>query len=698
MASSVLAKMAVQITANNARFEAAMRKSRAELTAFQQTAQTVKATLAGFGIGFGALELVRGVQFVMRTMMDFEATMSEVKAITGATGDELKALEADARRLGGSTKFTATQVGQLQIAYARLGFSTREILDATEATLDLAAATGEDLAKSADIAGATVRGFGLDASETKRVTDVMASSFNKSALSLENFTESMKYVAPIAKAAGATVEETTAMLGVLADAGVRGSQAGTSLRKIFTDMTRDGRPLKERLQELATRGITLADSYDEVGRTAQTALLILSENTSKTDQLTEALQKANGEAAKMAETMQDNLTGDITILKSAIEGLILQFKEGTGPIRDMTQGLTNLIALVSNDKLINFLKETTRIGAAVPLFIADLVGKLNAWIKANEKLNKELEEMDKKAIEDAFGGKDAPETIEKTGDAVEEVVHNLESLRKKESELLALYAKIASADVKRREDVAAQVRSIREEIRALEDLLKVRDKINTDFSRFQRPERHRAGQGEPDIDGQLGYMGDPYDLRMKGNYQVRLSDRDLESPVAGIVAEIEVNDELARSLANLEKERRKQIDAMYAQADAAQVVGEAIGEAFVNAAIGQEQFAQSLARLTEQIITMYLRQSIAAMIKTALEDPSTPFPFAKVAVAAAGIGAVRALFSQIGAGGAGGGGGSHVPVGRRPSEVTRVSVEGRIRGYDLQLTSRKEAYRQSIVG
>jgi hypothetical protein len=362
MANSILAKMAVLISANTAAFDKNIRQSE---SVFNRFSGLIAGAGRLIGAAFGSVAVYQGLKAGIGIMADFEATMSEVRAITGATGQEFDALDKDARRLGASTKFTATQVGQLQVAYGRLGFTTKEILNATEATLDLAAATGEDLAKSADVAGSTVRGFGLNAKETQRVVDVMAASFNKTALGLDNFTESMKYVAPVANAAGATVEETTAFLGTLADAGIRGSMAGTALRKIFTDMTNDGRPLRDRLAELAKKGITLQDSFDEVGRTAQTALLVLSKNTDKSDELTKSFQNVSGEAAKMARIMQDNLTGDVTKLTSAWEGLILKMSN-TSWMRTVTKDLTGILnALSGNDNIeeeLDFLATAIRDG------------------------------------------------------------------------------------------------------------------------------------------------------------------------------------------------------------------------------------------------------------------------------------------------------------------------------------------------
>lgn len=343
MASSILARMAVIIDGQTASFNKAMAQSQGQLAGFQKSIGAVSATLLAT---FGTAALFNGISDAVGIMADFERTMSEVKAITGATGAEFKALERDALQLGASTKFTATEVGQLQIAFGRLGFNTKEILDATEATLALAAATGEDLAKSADVAGSTVRGFGLKAKETQRVVDVMAKSFNTTALGLENFTESMKYVAPVAAASNLSLEETTALLGTLADAGIRGSMAGTSLRKILTDLPNDSRPFQERLEELSKRGITLRDSMDEVGRTAQTALLILTKNNDKTKELAASFQNVAGEAEKMARIMQDNLTGDVEKLTSAWEGLILAVGQ-TDFWRRGTQGLTAFLNVLS---------------------------------------------------------------------------------------------------------------------------------------------------------------------------------------------------------------------------------------------------------------------------------------------------------------------------------------------------------------
>ena len=267
-----------------------------------------------------------------KTASDFEASMAKVKAVSGATGAEFKALEQDALRLGSSTSFTASEVSGLQLEFAKLGFTSDEITKVTEATLNLAKASGSDLARSAEVAGATLRGFGLEADETSRVTDVMASSFSTTALDMDSFADAMKFVAPVAKSAGLSVEETTAMLGSLANAGVKGSQAGTALRRIISELGATGGDVSGAIKQLASEGLNLADAKDEVGRSAQSALLILSKSTEQTDELTEAYKNSQGSAKDMAGIMDNTSAGAMARMQSAIEGAQIAFGKVLAPV------------------------------------------------------------------------------------------------------------------------------------------------------------------------------------------------------------------------------------------------------------------------------------------------------------------------------------------------------------------------------
>lgn len=335
-------KIAVILSAQTAQLVSGVKAANASLNSLASTSKTVGNALNALGIGFGAYQIIQGARQVIGVMAEFEQTMSTLQAVTQDSGEGFKRLRDDAIALAGVTKFTSNEIGQLQVVFARLGFTTDEIHNATEATLMLAQATGEDLAKSAETAGSTVRAFGLQASETARVGDIMASALNKSALELSDFSESMKYVAPIARAAGVSVEETSALLSVLANNGIKGSIAGTSLRKILTEIARDGRPAQDRLNELAKKGITLKDSFDEVGRTAQTSLLVITKNKQEVDNLTGAYRNANGELKKMSDIMMDNLIGDTNKLTASWQRLIITITESE-PFRNVVQNLTGIL-------------------------------------------------------------------------------------------------------------------------------------------------------------------------------------------------------------------------------------------------------------------------------------------------------------------------------------------------------------------
>ena len=281
---------------------------------------------------------------------DFEQSMLKVKAVSGATGAEFKALEADALRLGSATRFSASEVSGLQLEFAKLGFTSDEITKVTEATLALAQASDSDLATAAEVAGSTLRAFGLDASETQRVTDVMSSSFSSSALDMSLFKDSMKFVAPVAKSAGLSLEETSAMLAALANNGIKGSQAGTALRRIIQELGTGSGTVAEKIAALNDSGLNLTSSFDEVGRSASSALLVLGNSIGDVGNLTTKFEGAEGAAAGMAATMDSGAIGGIARMKSAIEGAQIAIGSALAPtitkivdkIAELAQRFTSL--------------------------------------------------------------------------------------------------------------------------------------------------------------------------------------------------------------------------------------------------------------------------------------------------------------------------------------------------------------------
>ena len=322
-------------------------------------------TTALLSSGVGAIVVALGafvsiMRSALMESMEFSKSLSGLEAVTAASSEEMDKFSKEAKRLGASTAFTASQVVELQTEFAKLGFTTDEILNVTEATLDLAAAAGTDLANAATVAGSTLRGFGLDSSETGRVADVMAKSFSSSALDIEKFQESMKVVAPIAKTVKVDIEGASSALSVLADAGISGSMAGTQLRRVMTDLAiKTGKDFQtslkltqERLEGAASDADRLAIAKELVGQRAASSLLILAENGQKLKDLEKDYRKAAGSAKEMAEVRLDNLAGDVTILKSAWSGMLLSIEDGEGLLNQIARGavqkLTNAITDLTN--------------------------------------------------------------------------------------------------------------------------------------------------------------------------------------------------------------------------------------------------------------------------------------------------------------------------------------------------------------
>jgi hypothetical protein len=269
------------------------------------------------------------IQDGIKTLEEFELQMAKVAAVTGATDAEVKALSESAKELGRTSQFTATEVGQLQEEFAKLGFTTEEILAASEATLQLATATGSDLAQSATVAASTLNAFGLEATETQRVVDVMAKSFTSSSLDINKFQNSINKVAPVAKAVGVGLEDTTASLGILSDAGFRAETAGTGLRNIFLEVEKRGITVEEAFNKILTSTDKASTAVGLFGKENAAVAITLAESQAATAALSGELIKAEGSAAEMAKIVGDTAVGASKRLESAWEGLTLSLGDGT---------------------------------------------------------------------------------------------------------------------------------------------------------------------------------------------------------------------------------------------------------------------------------------------------------------------------------------------------------------------------------
>lgn len=307
-----------------------------------------------------------------KTGADFESQMSRVKAISGATGEEFEKLKAQAIELGAETSFSASQAAEGMENLAAAGFTTIETMEAMPGLLDLAAASGEDLASSSDIAASTLRGFGLAASDAGHVADVLAENANRTNSSVAETGEAMKYVAPLARAAGLSFEETAAAIGIMANAGIQGSQAGTTLRGAISRLSKPTDDMQNAMDDL---GVSFYDANGKMkslseqvgmlkdamsgmtdeqknsylvtlyGQEALSGMLaLINEGSDSLSALTGAYEVCDGSAKKAAETMQDNLSGAVEQLKGSAESLgIVFYEKVSGGLKEAAQSATESV-------------------------------------------------------------------------------------------------------------------------------------------------------------------------------------------------------------------------------------------------------------------------------------------------------------------------------------------------------------------
>jgi hypothetical protein len=306
----------------------------------------------------GALGIVGGIQLLNRGLRNtfdivknFDQAQANLASVLRVSRDEMSGLTEMAKQLGATTKFTASEVSELQLEFAKLGFTQKEIEGVTEATLQLAAASGTDLGNAASIVGSTLRGFGLDVTETQRLVDVMAKSFSSSSLDIDKFSSAMSNAAPAASAIGLTVEETTALLGSLTDAGIDASSAGTGLKNMFLNAKAEGITFDEALDQIANSSDKLGTSFDLFKQKGATLGVILANSRDKTDELTQSLENSSGAAQEMADKQLDTLQGSLQLLNSAWEGYILGADGASGA----SESLKNIIKFLADnlDTIIN---------------------------------------------------------------------------------------------------------------------------------------------------------------------------------------------------------------------------------------------------------------------------------------------------------------------------------------------------------
>lgn len=320
----------------------------------------IKTVLTGVFVTIGAMitgQIVGGLKDAVSTIIEFEKKNSTLAAILGTTKKSIKDLTDEARRLGATTSYTAAQVTELQIELAKLGFFKEDIKAMTPSVLKFAKAVDTDLASAATLAGATLRIFNLDAEDTERALSTMAIGTTSSALNFEYLNSAMSTVGPVANSFGFMIEETTALLGALANSGFDASSAATATRNILLNLADSsgklalalGGPvdnlddLVKGLKKLNSEGIDLNKALELTDKRSVAAFNTFLNGTDTVLALCDAVTGAEDDFNAMSEEMGDNVQGALNRLSSTIEGVVLRFYESKGILRDLIDLATLMV-------------------------------------------------------------------------------------------------------------------------------------------------------------------------------------------------------------------------------------------------------------------------------------------------------------------------------------------------------------------
>lgn len=344
----------------------------------------VFANLITEGIKLAWSTLKNFTQDVVATGMEYESAISNVAAISGAMAEEVEMLQAKAEEMGATTKFTAAESAEAMGYMAMAGWKVNEMVSGLDGIMDLSAASGESLASVSDIVTDALTAFGLQAGDSAHFADVLAAASSNANTNVSMMGETFKYAAPIAGALGFSIEDTAEAIGLMANSGIKASQAGTSLRTIMTNLSHDMtiygkefesatnaegaytvattnadgtmRDFGDILADLRTGWEQLTEAEQASNASMETIagkhamsgfLALMNAAPDDVDKLSTAIENADGAAKGMASTMMDNLQGDKTLLDSAVDGMKIAISKELNPaLRDVTQYATSQIPKV----------------------------------------------------------------------------------------------------------------------------------------------------------------------------------------------------------------------------------------------------------------------------------------------------------------------------------------------------------------
>ena len=312
--------------------------------------------MGAVGLTAGITGAVRGIRSVISVVTDFDSAVANLGAVTQASDEDLAKLRENAIKLSEVTKFTASEVADLSLELGKLGFKPDEIIESSEAILALSAATGQELAESAKITGQTLRAFNLEVEEAGRVASVLGVATTKSGLDMEFFNTAMSKVAPVASSLGFELEETVAMLGTLANAGFDASTAATATKNIFLKLADDSGELAQTLgepvrsmddlipaltklkEELGEDG--LARALELTDKRSVAAFNTFLNNTDTLGELTEGITNVNDELQDMADKQLDTVNGQLQLLNSKWQAMILGASDSAGAVSTLKNAIS----------------------------------------------------------------------------------------------------------------------------------------------------------------------------------------------------------------------------------------------------------------------------------------------------------------------------------------------------------------------
>ncbi|WP_346702232.1 phage tail tape measure protein [uncultured Alistipes sp.] len=467
-----------------------IRKTTDEINRQEAAIRNYRSTVGNYAGGIqkaflkisAAWMVIRGVfnafKGSIEKIRDFEQANANLGTIIGANADELKRLTDSALELGRTTEYTASQVTQLQTELAKLGFGTQSIETMQKPVLQFATAVGASLPDAAALAGATLRSFGLNVSDTEDVLATLAVATNRSALSFSYLKTAMSIVSPVANTFGFSVRDTAALLGTLADAGFDASSAATATRNILLNLADAngklaqslGAPVRtlpdlvSGLQRLRDRGIDLAETLELTDKRSVAAFNTFLNGSDNLRRLRENLEDVNGELGRIAEDRLNTVEGSIKLLQSAWEGFVLSFYNSRGTIKSVIDFITSGIEGINN-----LLDPDAQKNKQKGFFVEDLMSRyasggddaLNTSIKAGLKFWSDRYETTRQRYSGSgglFGKQDfkIAETMYKAFiEAGNEAIDRVKQLKQEQADAV----KQAEADAKASAAAAAKARS-----------------------------------------------------------------------------------------------------------------------------------------------------------------------------------------------------------------------------------------------